>query len=150
MAPDLSVPWSQPATQPSLTPESEKGNPRPDSRFFPSVKPRAEELHFSALNLTLVVRNSSEMELNPNVLTHLGSDSGEHGPVSGKPELRVPSRLITSFLSLPCAGYEGDHRRPTLTQFTEACWDSRDSSKNGAERTLSNLIPGHISVQQPG
>ena len=114
MAPDLSVPWSQPATQPSLTPESEKRTPGPDCRFFPSVKPRAEQLHFSVLTLTLVVRNLSEMELNPNVLTHLGSDSGEHGPVSGKPELRVPSRLIASFLSLPRAWCEGDHRRPTL------------------------------------
>lgn len=131
MAPDLLVPWSQPATQPSLIPKSEKGNLGPDSRFFPSVKPRAEQLHFSVLTLTLVVRNLSEMELNPNVLTHLGSDSGERGPVSGKLERCVPSRLITSFLSLPRAGYEGDHRRPTLIllaqrgfQFTEACWDS--------------------------
>ena len=56
----------------------------------------------------------------------------------------------------PASGCEGNRSRPMLIllaqrrfPFTKACWDSSDSSKKRTERTLSNLIPSHVSVQQP-
>lgn len=47
--------------------------------------------HLCLLLLPSVVRNLSEMELNPSVLTNLGPGSEKHGQVAGKLELRAPS-----------------------------------------------------------
>lgn len=82
--------------QTSLAPKNEKWNPSP-AKFPSAPNLEPEQLYLSALILgcplllSSTVRNLCETDLNANVLTNVGSGSKEHGQVTEKPELCLPS-----------------------------------------------------------
>lgn len=79
--------------QTSLAPKNEKGTPVP-LPGFPQCQPRTSFCTSSwpcPLLFSSMVRSSCETELNPNVLTSVGSGSKEHSQVTKKPELCLPN-----------------------------------------------------------